>query len=255
MGTAGLKAASLRLAGAVRHAAAAGCLVVLGLPAGQASGGAQDRHGTGTIEGRVSFEGTAPPPAEVGQDGEAQPLLHVDRAGGVRDAVVYLPDARPATSPVPAAAVMNQRRHVFVPRVLAVRSGQTVRFTNDDPANHNVRAQDTDPANTFSVHTAPGSVGAATHRFAASAGRPIRLSCDIHPWMSAWVYVFSHDRFAVTGADGRFRLDAVPAGRHRVAVRLPAGRLARDLAVDVRAGQAARLDVRFGPADVGMPSR
>ena len=64
-----------------------------------------------------------------------------------------------------------------------------------------------------------------------------------------WVYVFEHDRFAVTAADGRFRIAGVPAGRHRLTVRQPSGRLARDLFVDVRAGETTTVDVRFTPAN------
>jgi hypothetical protein len=73
--------------------------------------------------------------------------------------------------------------------------------------------------------------------------------------MAAWVYVFTHDRFAVTTADGSFRISNVPPGRYRIAIRQPSGRLSRDLAVDVRPGETTRLDVRFTPADVGMPVR
>jgi plastocyanin len=180
----------------------------------------------------------------------------VDRSGGLRDAVVFLPDARPGAAPTAPPATMNQRNFIFEPQVLAVRAGQTVRFTNDDPAAHNVRAQDSNPVNTFSINTASGSVGPDTQVFAPTRpDRPLELSCDIHPWMAAWIYVFTHERFAVTEAGGGFRITDVPAGRHRIAVRQPSGRLARDLAVDVRAGETARLDVRFTPADVGMPSR
>jgi hypothetical protein len=85
--------------------------------------------------------------------------------------------------------------------------------------------------------------------------RPVRLSCDIHPWMAAWVYAFEHDQFAATDADGRFRIDRVPAGRHRVAVHQPGGGLQRDVGVEVRASEIARLDVRFTPTDVHLRSR
>jgi plastocyanin len=237
-------------------AAVVGIVAALGLVRVQPAPIAQGQAATGTIEGRVTFDGTPPPPTIGIQDGGSQQVLYVDRSGGLRYAVVFLPDARPGGSSVPATAVMNQRNHIFEPQVLAVRGGQTVRFTNDDPANHNVRAQDSSAANTFSIQTASGSVGPDTHRFMATpAGRPLELSCDIHPWMAAWVYVFDHDQFAVTTADGRFRIDNVPAGRYRIAVRQPSGRLARDVAVDVRADVTSRLDVRFTPADVGMPTR
>lgn len=217
--------------------------------------GVAGRQEHGSLEGRITFEGTPPPPTTVTQDGSPQPVLYVDRSGGLRYALVYLPDGRVA-GPVPAEARVNQRSFIFQPQVLAVRAGQPVRFTNDDPSNHNVRAQGTRPENTFSVNTAPGSVDRASHTFVATPpDRPLQLSCDIHPWMAAWLYVFDHDLFAVTGPDGRYRIDNVPPGRHRIAIRQPSGRLARDLSVDVRAGETASLDVRFTAADFGMPSR
>ena len=221
--------------------------VATAVPAGRQTGG--------RIEGRITFEGTPPPPTTVLQDGGAQPVLYVDRSGGLRDAVVYLPDGRVA-GPVPPEARLNQRGFIFRPQVLAVREGQPVRFTSDDPANHNVRARGARPENTFSITTAPGSVGPASRTFVATPpDRPLQLSCDIHPWMAAWLYVFDHDLFAVSAADGRYRIDGVPPGRHRLAIRQPSGRLARDLSVDVRAGGTARLDVRFTSADIGMPTR
>ena len=73
--------------------------------------------------------------------------------------------------------------------------------------------------------------------------------------MAAWVYVFDHDHFAVTAADGSFWIGNVPPGRDRLALRQPSGRLAKDLAVDVRAGEMAQVNVRFTPSDVGMPVR
>jgi len=208
---------------------------------------------SGSIEGRVTFAGT-PPPRTVTQDGGSQPVLYVERSGGLRYAVVYLPDAPKSTAPPGTVATVNQRNFMFEPQVLAIRAGQSVRFTNDDLANHNVRAQDSNPANTFSISTAPRDVGPALHRFESiSPERPVQLSCDIHSGMAAWIYAFEHDQFAVTAADGTFRLPTVPAGRYRVAVRQPSGRLARNLAVTVQAGETKWLDVQFASADLDMP--
>jgi plastocyanin len=219
-----------------------------------ASGLTRQQKATGSIEGRVTFAGPPPAPTLVVESGSTQHVLHVDAAGGLQYAVVYLPDGRPG-APIPRAALtIDQRRFIFEPQVLAVRAGQTVRFTNADPAAHNVRSQD--PANGFNIQASGTDSAGQGHRFAATpAGRPVELSCDLHSTMAAWVYVFEHDHFAVTGAGGAFVIGPVPAGRHRVAVRQPAGRLARDLAVDVRAGESTRLDVRFTPADLGLPAR
>ena len=220
------------------------------------SGAASAQPSSASIEGRLTFSGAPPSPTMLTPDGDSQPVLYVDRSGGLRYAVVYLPDAPRSTTTLPPPTTLNQHHFIFEPQVLAVRAGQTVQFTNDDPANHNVRAQDSDPANTFSINTASGAIGRFVHQFAPTPpGHALELSCDIHPWMAAWVYVFEHDQFAVTSENGSFRIRDVPPGRYRIAIRQPAGGLARDLTVDVRARETTRLDVRFTQADLGVSAR
>jgi len=204
----------------------------------------------------VTFEGTPPPPVIAIEGGNTQQVLYLDKGGGLQYAAVFLADARAGGAAPAAPAVLNQRSYIFVPQVLVVRAGQVMRFTSDDPAHHNVRSVDPNPANAFSVDTDGGVLNAPSHRFAATPpDRPVVLSCDIHPWMVAWVYAFEHNLSAVTDAAGRFRIENVPPGRHRLAVRQPAGGLARDLVVDVAAGQTTRRDVRFTANDVRVPVR
>jgi protocatechuate 3,4-dioxygenase beta subunit len=73
--------------------------------------------------------------------------------------------------------------------------------------------------------------------------------------MIAWVYAFERDRFSVTDARGRFRFENVPPGQYRIGVRQPAGRLTRDVAVEVAAGRTATVDVRFTQSDLAVPTR
>jgi plastocyanin len=235
-----------------------GFLIAIALAAWAASSSADEPalRDAGAIEGRVTYEGAPPPPIPVPEGSGVQPVLRVDRTGGLEHAVVFLPDARPGRPPAAPPAVVDQRDFVFHPQVLAVHAQAAVRFTNSDVANHNVRSAHASGTNAFSLNMSPGSPPPEARTFAVTPpDRPIVLSCDIHPWMRAWVYVFDHSQFAVTDPSGRFRLRNVPAGRHRFAVRQPAGRLARDLAVDVTADATAHVDVRFTPGDLGTPVR
>jgi plastocyanin len=242
---------------ATRSAAAVAC-VALAIPQLWSAGLSGPRSPAtivGVIEGRVTFEGTPPAPTFVVEGGRTQHVLYLDKTGGLQYAVVFLQDSRSAaaaTTPI----TLNQRDFIFEPQVLAVHTGQPVRFTSDDPANHNVRSDDANAANAFSVNTAAGAPAPPPRRFApTSPDAPVVLSCDIHPWMIAWVYAFDRDGFAVTDARGHFRLENVPPGRHRLSVRQPAGRLARDVVVEVRENSTARVDVRFTAADLGAPAR
>jgi plastocyanin len=170
------------------------------------------RRVTGTIRGSVDFK-VAPVeherrvnPAELGM-----PPAHdgSDR----RRSVVYLdPAPRGAfDAREEPRARLDQRDESFVPHILAIVAGTTVDFPNNDRTYHNV----------FSLSkTRSFDLGryAAGHSKAIRFDRPgiVRVFCDIHSHMSAFILVFAHRYFAVTDDEGRFHIENVPPGSYNV---------------------------------------
>jgi len=178
----------------------------------------------GIIEGFIGFQSEIPKSPIADDAGMQRDLLEVDRkSGGLRYAVVYLMRTnRPAASvkaPTEKAA-MDQQNHEFTPRVIAVQAGQPVVFSNSDPANHNVRTTASVKQNELNVFT--GIDGKYEHRFVVEPEyRPVRLGCDIHPWMRGWIFIFDHPYFAVTDERGRFRFSQVPPGDYQLHIVQP----------------------------------
>jgi plastocyanin len=148
--------------------------------------------------------------------------------------VVYLETApRGAFEPPPATrARLDQRDESFVPYVLPVAVGTTVDFPNNDPVFHNV----------FSLSkTQRFDLGryAAGHSKSVRFDRPgiVRVFCDIHSHMSAFILVFAHRFFTATDADGRFEIPDVPAG-HYVLVVWTDGTVRERREIDVPGGPA-----------------
>jgi plastocyanin len=145
----------------------------------------------------------------VSEAGAGAPRERVERRRGV----VYLEQApRPAFDErEPARTSMDQRSERFVPHVLAVMVGTTVDFPNSDLTYHNV----------FSLSRAKRfDLG----RYAAGKSKSVRMDrpgvvrvfCDIHSHMNAFVLVFAHPFFNVTEEDGRYVLANVPPGTYSV---------------------------------------
>ena len=172
----------------------------------------QGLRDTGTIRGRVEVRRPSTPPER--RPNVADLGAHVAQSD-VSDrltSVVYFDSApRTAAPPEPGHAVLDQRDERFVPHVLAVTTGTVVDFPNSDRIYHNV----------FSLSkTRPFDLGryAAGRSKAIKFDRPgiVRVFCDIHSHMNAFILVFNHSFFALTDADGRYRIDNVPPGTYNL---------------------------------------
>ena len=128
-----------------------------------------------------------------------------------RQAVVYLETApQPAFDEgEPVRARMDQRNETFVPHVLAITVGGVVDFPNDDRTYHNVFSLS--KARQFDL----GRYGSG-HSKSVRFDRPgiVRVFCDIHSHMNAYILVFAHRYFALTDEEGRYRLERVPPGTY-----------------------------------------
>ena len=167
----------------------------------------------GNIRGRVEIRSAI-------VDTDARPgvadlgMRSASQARERRDAVVYIETAPQAAFEGGGAdhVAMNQQNETFAPHILAVRVGTIVDFPNNDTIYHNV----------FSLSkTKRFDLG----RYAKGRSKSIRFDeagvvrvfCDIHSDMSAFIVVFAHRFFAVTDGQGRYRIEHVPPGTYTVA--------------------------------------
>jgi hypothetical protein len=137
---------------------------------------------------------------------------------------------------------VDQVDWVFKPRVAVVQHGRPVRFDNSDAVNHSVMAISRVKENQLNSFTAPGVP--LVHTFKPQTG-PVIIGCSLHPWMRAWIYVVEHPWFAVSDAEGRFRIDLVPPGKYKLLLVHSDSKLREERSVEVKAGQTANVRVEW----------
>lgn len=180
------------------------------------------------LEGTVRVKGPLPPAARLKVDEEfphcgreqVSQRLIVSPSGGVANVVVSLegaPASGGQTPSVPARAtplLLRQKDCQFLPHVLILPRGAPFFITNEDPMVHDVRAF-AGPQILFRFEMEEGAQ--PVKQRIERAGR-ISVRCGLHKWMHAIVVSTRHPHVALTDAEGRFRLEGVPAGAFHVAV-------------------------------------
>jgi plastocyanin len=212
--------------------AAAGVILISGLPVGA--------QGGGSISGEVKLAGTAPAPkvVKVNKDnevcGQEKKIAEVavGAGGGLANALVAVTDAKGAKPAKPA--VLDQKGCEFHPNVLVMAPGE-LKILNSDGVLHNIH--------TFSTTNSP--INKAQPKFkkemTEKLEKPelIKVQCDAHSWMLGWIYV-TENPTAVTDGNGGFKLENVPPGKHKVEVVHPVlGKQTKE--VEVKAGQDTKF--------------
>jgi plastocyanin len=149
-----------------------------------------------------------------GKEKAAEDLV-VGAQRGVKNAVVWLQTPPPGAAwpSAPVKVEMDQTGCVFVPHVVLVPAGGTVEFLNSDRLLHNLHSVSRE--NPSFNRTQPRG-----RTIPITFARPeiIRLNCDLHSWMRAWVVVADHPFYALTNDAGEFELPPLPPGKYTVQV-------------------------------------
>lgn len=175
----------------------------------------------GEITGKVTLKGTPKPEIKIDLGPACGPLNpHKDEAstrhyvvgtgGGLANVFVYLKDAKaaPVTGETP---VLDQNGCMYQPYVMGVGVNQKFKIHNSDPLLHNVHAT---PKINKEFNFAQVTKGQENERAFDQPEILVRMKCDVHPWMFAYIGVVEHPYFAVTDADGNFKISGVPDGKY-----------------------------------------
>ena len=181
----------------------------------------------GTVRGAVTFAGKVPAAKKISMEAEEdcqklhkEPVLDASLVTGpnkgLANAFVYVKSGLEGKTFAPAteAVVLEQKGCQFVPRVVALRAGQTLAVKNSDPVSHNIHPM---PRNNrdWNQQQPPGA--ADLKRQFAYPEVMIPVKCNVHAWMKSYIGVLDHPYFAVTGADGSYEFKGLPPGEYTIA--------------------------------------
>jgi plastocyanin len=194
---------------------------------GAATAPAVDPATAATINGVVSFEGTAPANAAIKMN--ADPVCtkanstpqtqetYMVKDGKLGNVFVFIQDGLGGrTFPTPTEpVVLDQKSCRYHPHVFGLMVGQPMTILNSDPTLHNIHAI---PGTNQEFNTAQPIQGMKTeHVFTAKeANVVVPFKCDVHGWMNAYAGVLDHPYFGVTGEDGKFSIKNLPPGTYKL---------------------------------------
>lgn len=198
----------------MKHMNVAAVVVSLALPAFGAD-----------LTGKAVFKGTAPKAENVKMNADpicakanTKPVpkgdVVVSAKGELANVFVYVKEgvkkeSIPADKPAPVT--FDQAGCIYHPRVFGVRTGQTIKILNSDPTLHNVHAM---PKTNASFNLGMPTKGQTAEKTFTKPETMVRIKCDVHGWMNAYVGVLDHPYFGVSDANGSFSIPNLPAGEY-----------------------------------------
>jgi hypothetical protein len=255
-----------------RLAALAGSTLLAVAPALQA-GPPAPQSGTGTIKGKLVWDGGAIPKPKVETTAatnkdpvcKVKTLYNKDLTvdpvtKGIADGIAYLVNptgdfsatAKELVEKHPEV-VVDQVNCEYVPYASVVFKDQKLLFKSSDPVGHNVDFKPLNKANP-SINPMLPANGSYPYTIKAAEKRPTTVACSIHPWMKGYIFMSDSPFAAVTKADGSFEIKDVPVGeQHLIVWQSTKGYVSsggnKGMAVTVKAGETTDVgDVKLVPS-------
>jgi hypothetical protein len=226
--------------------------------------------GYGNLFGQITFEGSAPEVKLLHRKGDGavkdssvcaaedtpDESIVVNAANkGLANVVVYL-DKAPANikpelaTPPSEPAVFDQKGCRFLPHIVAVRVGQPIHILSDDGVPHNTHTfPERNPG--FNQGISPNERTGVPLKYVKAEQKPLKVTCDYHAWMTAYHFPVDHPYFAVTDADGKFKIAGLPAGKHVLKIwheKAGGGFLDRKITVEIKADGDTEQNLTYAPA-------
>jgi hypothetical protein len=178
---------------------------------------------TGTVTGKISFEGTPPPNDKVQMSSDPYCQMHAAdyptvetvkvSDGGLENVIVYLSSGVQGSYPPPTTPVeINQQNCHYVPHVFTMQTNQQLEVKNSDMTLHNIHAWAEKNPQLNVGQPVQGMVNKTTFTMPEV---PLPIRCDVHKWMGAFVGVFDHPFSVVSKQGGTFEMK-VPPGTYEV---------------------------------------
>ena len=179
----------------------------------------------GTVVGEVKYAGDPPAPEKIpvtkdekicGSEPKISPVLVVGPGKGVKDVVVSLPDIQKgkALEKPAKAPVLDQKNCEYHPYAQIFPVGTTLEILNSDDVLHNVK---TEPGSKTSFNVAqPKFKKKITMEF--KTPEIVQVECNVHGWMNAVLVVAENPYYALTDANGSFKITDVPPGKYTLKV-------------------------------------
>ena len=180
-------------------------------------------YAEGSITGTITFEGKAPKMKPLRLD--ADPIcvanneiapkkewLILDENKGVKNMLVFITEGLNIDySPPEEPVVIDQKGCIYSPHVVGIMAGQQLDILNNDGTLHNIHALP--KVNKEFNKAQPRSKKKLSVKFEKPEA-PFKIKCDVHPWMGAYIGVFDHPCFAVSGDDGTYIISDLKPGEY-----------------------------------------
>jgi len=177
-----------------------------------------------SLKGRFVFDGTPPTPAVITADKDVEVCgkhklvneeVVVSEDGGLANVVIFVRSKGVTVHPDLAdgskadAVVLDNKNCRFEPHVGFVQTGQALTIKNSDSVGHNsnIATMKNSPSNSLIP-----SDGSADVTFSRDEAIPAAVTCNIHPWMKAYLVIRPNPYGAVSGSDGSFVIENLPVG-------------------------------------------